>query len=269
MPPTTRTKQKQFKRVVKTWDEFWAEFWRVRLVGGDEAAHLKSEQVVEYCWEVLGMKKGQRVLDLACGAGFQAVLLSERGADVTGIDITPVLVEHARNLAKQHDVSAKFEVGDMRKLRVKEPYDHVVVLGMSFGFGSDEENARTIKNIYDALKPGGKLLLTGQHPYGLSNHLGPEWLECDEGLLLHRAEFDEETCRLGGSWELACPDGTIIVEGENPEQNGVRCYTLPEIRGLLTGAGFTKVQSHGAWYLPPQPLQWFSMELIVTAQKKK
>lgn len=29
--------KKQYKRVVKTWDDFWAEFWRIRLVGSDEA----------------------------------------------------------------------------------------------------------------------------------------------------------------------------------------------------------------------------------------
>ncbi len=262
-------KKQTFKRVEKTWDEFWAEFWRVRLVGGDEASDFKSQQVVEYCWEALGIKRGQRVLDLGCGAGYQARYLAERGAKVHGIDITTVLIKHAQKHFKKHGVSGTFEVGDMRTFTVDKPFDHILVLGMSFGFGTDEENAETIRRIYAALKPGGKLLLTGQHPYGLSNHLGPEWLECDEGLLLHRAEFDEERCRLGGSWELACPDGTIITEGENPEKDGVRCYTVPEIRGLLMNSGFKKVETHGAWYLPPQPLQWFSMELIVTAVKPK
>jgi SAM-dependent methyltransferase len=261
--------KQSFKRVSKTWDEFWAEFWRIRLVGGDDAADFKSQQVVDFCWEVLGMKRGQTVLDLGCGGGYQARYFAESGAKVHGIDITPVLIKHAKRHLKKHSLEATFEVGDMRTFTVAKPFDHVVVLGMSFGFGTDEENAETIRRIYAALKPGGRLLLTGQHPYGLSNHLGPEWLECDEGLLLHRAEFDEETCRLGGSWELACPDGTIITEGENPEKNGVRCYTLPEIRGLLTTSGFKDIEAHGAWYLPTQPMQWFSMELIISATKPK
>ncbi|MCL4304712.1 methyltransferase domain-containing protein [bacterium] len=259
----------EFKRVARTWDEYWAEFWRIRLVGGDDAAEFKSEQVVDFCWKVLGIKKGQKVLDLACGAGFQAVLLAERGANVHGVDITPVLIKHAKKLAKQRGVAATFEVQDMRTLTVHEKFDHVVVLGMSFGFGTDEENVQSLHRMFDALESGGKLLLTGQHPYSLTNHLGPEWLECDEGILLHRADFDPERCRLGGSWELACPDGTIIMEGENPEQDGIRCYTMPEIKSLLEMVGFEDVQAYGAWYTPPQPLQWFSMEMIVTAYKPK
>jgi len=261
--------KKNFRRVVKTWDEFWAEFWRIRLVGGDEASDLKSQQVVEFCWKVLGIRRGQRVLDLGCGAGFQARYLAERGAVLHGIDITPVLVKHAQKHFKKHGLNGTFEVGDMRTFTVEKPFDHIVVLGMSFGFGTDEENAETIRRIYAALKPGGKLLLTGQHPYALSNHLGPEWLECDEGLLVHRADFDPETCRLGGSWELATADGEIIMEGQNPEQDGVRCYTVPEIRGLLESSGFETIETYGAWYHPPQPLHWFSMEMITTARKPK
>lgn len=261
--------KKQYKRVVKTWDDFWAEFWRIRLVGSDEASDLKSQQVVEFCWKVLGIKRGQRVLDLGCGGGYQARYLAERGAKVHGIDITPVLIRHAAKHMKKHDQPGTFEVGDMRTFSVTEPFDHVVVLGMSFGFGTDVENAETLRRIYAALKPGGKLLLTGQHPYALSNHLGPEWLECDEGLLLHRAEFDPETSRLGGSWELATPEGEIIMEGENPEKDGVRCYTVPELNTLLTTTGFKEIESYGAWYLPPQPMHWFSMELIMSARKPK
>lgn len=261
--------RKQFKRVEKTWDEFWAEFWRIRLVGNDDAADFKSQQVVEFCWKVLGIRKGHRVLDLACGAGYQARYFAEKGAIVHGIDITPVLVRHAEKSFEARGLQGTFEVADMRTFKVNQLFDHVVVLGMSFGFGSDSENIQTLKHIFSALKPGGKVMLTGQHPYGLSNHLGPEWLECDEGILVHRAEFDEETCRLGGSWELACPDGTIIAEGDNPEQKGVRCYTVPEIRRILQESGFTNVETYGAWYLPPQPIQWFSMELIASAIKPK
>ena len=101
-------KKQTFKRVEKTWDEFWAEFWRVRLVGGDEASDFKSQQVVEYCWEALGIKRGQRVFDIEYGAGYQARYLAERGAYVLGIDITPLLIKHSQNHFKKHGLTATF-----------------------------------------------------------------------------------------------------------------------------------------------------------------
>ncbi|MBU0509650.1 class I SAM-dependent methyltransferase [bacterium] len=260
-------RKKKFRRIEKTWDEFWAEFWRIRLIREDEATAWKDQQVVEFCCDVLGIRPGMTVLDLGCGAGFQARLFAERGIRVHGIDISPPLIRHARRLATRHRLPATFAVGDMRDFAVETPFDRVLVLGMSFGFGTDKENETALTNIFRATKPGGRIMLTGQHPYSVSNHTGPEWVETDEGHLVHRGEFDSITCRLGGWWELVCPDGTIVTEGENPESDGIRCYSPPEMTKLLADAGFAKAEYYGSWLLPPSEMQWFSSEMISVATK--
>ena len=258
---------KKFRRVEKTWDEFWAEYWRIRLVREDETIAWKNQQVVEFCTHVLGLRRGMRILDLGCGAGFQAMLFAEQGIEVHGIDISPPLIRYAKAEAKKRGLKATFSVGDMRDFRVEKPYDCVLVLGMSFGFGTDEENEAALKCVFNAVKPGGKTLLTGQHPYSASTHTGPEWVETDEGYLVHHGTFDPLTCRLGGLWELVRPDGTIVTEGENPESDGIRCYSAPELRHLLTNGGFKNPQFFGSWLLPPGELQWFSIEMITVADK--
>jgi len=262
-------KPKKFRVVEKTWDEFWAEFWRIRLIRGDEATSWKDQQVVEFCREILDLRPGMTVLDLGCGAGFQARLLAEHGIKVHGMDISPPLIRYARRMAKQHRVPATFSVGDMRTFEVEISFDRVVILGMSFGFGADAENRTTLDRVFRAVKPGGKILLTGQHPYAASNHTGPEWLETEEGYLVHRGEFNPITCRLGGWWELVCPDGTNIIEGDNPEADGIRCYTPPELKGMLESAGFVKTEFYGSWLLPPGEMQWFSSEMITVAEKPR
>jgi len=259
--------RKTFKRVEKTWNEFWAEFWRIRLVKDDETVTWKNQQVVEFTTEMLGIKKGMRVLDLGCGAGFQANLLAEQGIQVHGIDLSPPLVKYANADAKKRKLPSTFAVGDMRDFSADEPYDRILILGMSFGFGTDEENVQTLKNIHAALKPGGKILITGEHPYSASSQAGPEWIETDEGFLVHRGEFDPISSRLGGMWELVTPDGTIITEGENPESDGIRCYSVPEMTQLLTDNGFVNPRFYGSWLMPPSELQWFSMEMITLADK--
>jgi len=257
----------KFRRIEKDWDSFWAEYWRIRLVSEDEAIEWKNQQVVEFCLSVLELRPGMRVLDLGCGAGYQALLLAERGVHVHGIDISPPLARHAVREAKKRGLPATFSVGDMRDFAVKELYDRVVILGMSFGFGTDEENVAALENVFRATKPGGKVLLTGQHPYSASSQTGPEWVETNEGFLVHRGQFDPITCRLGGDWELVRPDGTIVTEGENPESDGIRCYTVPEMAHMLTDAGFTNHRFYGSWMLPPAELQWFSMEMITVADR--
>jgi hypothetical protein len=70
-------------------------------------------------------------------------------------------------------------------------------------------------------------------------------------------------------WELVRPDGTVVTEGENPESDGVRCYSAPELRRLLTERGFTNPHFFGSWLLPAGALQWFSMEMITIADKPR
>lgn len=260
---------RSFKRVEQSWEKFWAEFWRIRLVKDDESVVWKNQQVVDFCWEVLELRKGMSLLDLGCGAGYQAQLFAERGVQVHGVDISAKLVAHASRNAAERGLPAIFEVADMRTFSVAKPFDRVVVLGMSFGFGSDGENRSTLDNIFRATKKSGRILLTGQHPYSASTHTGPEWLETSEGVLVHRGEFDPIMSRLGGSWELVRPDGTIVTEGENPESDGIRCYSVPEMRDLVEEAGFVKPRFYGSWFLPPPELQWFSMEMITVADKPK
>lgn len=56
-----------------------------------------------------------RALDLACGQGVTAVWLARRGLDVRGVDISPVAVRHARDLAERAGVAdhCRFDVADL------------------------------------------------------------------------------------------------------------------------------------------------------------
>ena len=53
-----------------------------------------------------------RLLDAATGTGAVAILAAKRGADVVGMDLSPVLIETAKERAAEEGVSVQFEVGD-------------------------------------------------------------------------------------------------------------------------------------------------------------
>ncbi len=63
--------------------------------------------------DALGPLEGQRVLDFACGAGVTAAFLAQRGALVTGIDISPASIERARELAERIGLSIDFLAGEL------------------------------------------------------------------------------------------------------------------------------------------------------------
>src|SRR5688572_13903775 len=60
-----------------------------------------------------GIQPGQRVLDVGCGTGVVAITAARLGAQVTGVDLTPVLLETARENATLAGVSIEFHEGDV------------------------------------------------------------------------------------------------------------------------------------------------------------
>ena len=76
--------------------------------------------------ERLDPQPGEKVLDAATGTGAVAFLLAERGADVVGMDLAPVLIDTARELAVDRDLSVEFEVGDAEEMKYEDASFDVV-----------------------------------------------------------------------------------------------------------------------------------------------
>ncbi|HEU4908068.1 MAG TPA: class I SAM-dependent methyltransferase, partial [Propionibacteriaceae bacterium] len=76
--------------------------------------HLEavSDAQAETIWRLLDLEPGMQVLDLACGHGRIANRLAERGARVTGLDATPLFLEHARRDAAERGVTVDYVSGD-------------------------------------------------------------------------------------------------------------------------------------------------------------
>jgi len=100
-----------------------------------------------------------RVVDLGCGAGNYSVWLAQQGFDVTGIDISPRAIEHARILARHKDASCRFIVSDL--------LDELTDYHGSFDLALDWEVLHHIfpkhreqytQNVYHLLRPGGRYL---------------------------------------------------------------------------------------------------------------
>jgi len=68
---------------------------------------------------------GVRILDAGCGTGTLAIDLAKRGAEVVAIDLSPTLVDHARERADAEGVEIDFRAGDMLDPALGE-FDHMV-----------------------------------------------------------------------------------------------------------------------------------------------
>ncbi|MEP7028697.1 MAG: class I SAM-dependent methyltransferase [Candidatus Eisenbacteria bacterium] len=103
---------------------------------------------------------GREVLDAGCGSGFFVEHFLERGATVTGVDLTDVAVERLGGRFPQ----ARFQVGDLSTWRPDRPYDLVSCFDVLFHIVDDDAWDAAMTNLADAVKPGGWLVFTEHFP---------------------------------------------------------------------------------------------------------
>jgi SAM-dependent methyltransferase len=112
--------------------------------------------------KAMAARPGERVLDLACGTGGVAELLAETGADVVGIDLSPVLVDIARERAAERGLSIDYRVGDCERLDLEDASFDAV--GSSVGIMFSPDHEATASELARITKPGGRLALANWVP---------------------------------------------------------------------------------------------------------
>jgi SAM-dependent methyltransferase len=114
-----------------------------------------------------------RALDLACGAGRNAVWLAERGWTVTGADFSDVALANARALATERGVDVEWVQADLRDWEPPpREFELVAILYLQL---PAEELQPVLARAADAVAPGGTLLVVGHDLQNLNGgHGGPK-----------------------------------------------------------------------------------------------
>lgn len=133
----------QFKAMQK---QGWAHFAPLEI-----ATTMPAAQLVKHA----GVHAGQCMLDCACGTGVLAITAARQGAKVSGLDLTPELLERARYNSQTAKVEIDWHEGDVEQL----PFDDATfdVVGSQFGHIFAPRPAVAIAEMLRVLKPGGTI----------------------------------------------------------------------------------------------------------------
>ena len=143
------------------------ERWNRRWAG--ERAHASSAPSEFLVAETEALPPG-RALDVACGAGRNAVWLARRGWRVTGVDFSDVALRAARELAASAGVEVEWiEADAVTWIPPRRAYDLVTVMYLQL---PAPERRAALGHAADAVGPGGTLLVVGHDLLNLTEGWG-------------------------------------------------------------------------------------------------
>jgi SAM-dependent methyltransferase len=121
--------------------------------------------VAENLAEAANVRAGDRVLDVACGAGNGAIAAARRSWEpAVGLDYVPALLERARERAEAERLDAEFVEGDAQELPFDDASFDVVLSIYGAMFAPDQQ--RTAAELVRVCRPGGTIAMANWTPDG-------------------------------------------------------------------------------------------------------
>lgn len=138
--------------------QFWNErFDKEEFIFGKNPNEYLVEQTKHY------LKPGNKVLCIADGEGRNGVWLAKQGMQVVGFDVSDIALVKAKRFAQENQVNIDYSLCDSDGFSWgTNTYD--AVIGIFIQFADPAMRARIFQQTYEALRPGGILILQGYTP---------------------------------------------------------------------------------------------------------
>lgn len=215
---------------------FGGDYLRVYRRRSDEAARGEAE----FAARELGLAPGDRVLDLACGAGRHSAPLAAAGCAVVGLDLSrPLLVEARARLG----TTVPLVRADMRGLPFAPVFAAVVSFFTSFGYFTEEgEDRRVLSEMARVVTAGGGLFLDLPDRETTIAGLVPESAREEDGRRIEeRRWITADGRRVEKEIRILPGNG----DAEERYHESVRLYSPEEISAALAATGWTIERTHG------------------------
>lgn len=209
---------------------------------GSKEWRRRAQREVAFLTETLCLPKGARVLDIPCGTGRHAILLTRKGYNVTGIDINSDCLKIAKQSNAHKNV--RYVRGNLSNLyQYRNRFDAVVNLFTSFGyFATDKKNEGVMRQLVTALKPGGQLVISTIDRDYILKHLDPaRWLLAGKYTVIESSRYDPRKKYIE-TWRVFA---TRKSHNASAYYSRLRLYSRSEMVALMRKCVLRKIRVYG------------------------
>ena len=154
------------QRIIEHYDAvspYYQSLWGEHIhhgywIRGDESKETAQIQLIDHLAQLANIKTGSRILDVGCGFGGSSLYLAKRyDAHVTGITISPVQVQMAKDAAAETNLDVSFLLMDAENMHFAQPFD---LLWSVESISHYHDPRNFFASATKLLKPGGYFALT-------------------------------------------------------------------------------------------------------------
>lgn len=200
-----------------------------------------TRREIDLVFDLLPIRRGQKILDLCGGHGRHSFELCSRGyTECTLLDYSPVLTDRAKSRAAECRYPVNVKCGDARNSRLPpDHFDHVLIMGNSLGYMlSADADAKILSEAYRVIRPGGWLLVDVVDGTTIKKTFNPlSWHETDNDLVVCRQR--ELQGDILAARELVIHKKTGQVRDKTYALN---LYDAKSLSQLFRQSGFNRVQ---------------------------
>jgi len=205
-----------------------------------------NEQAMNLTLDLLALAKSDRVLDVACGPGLMTCAFAPLAGWVTGIDLTPAMIEQARRRAiEQNLTNVSWDIGDGSALPFADGSFSVVF--SRYAFHHLQDPARVLTEMARVCAPGGRVVVADV--YAISEAQGAAFDQVEtwrDPSHVRTLSFDELRAMFRQAGLEAPREATYRLEMEleaqlrasfpNPgDEARIRAAMVADVDGELTG----------------------------------
>ena len=129
---------------------------------GHDAASYRKELIdkgVDWMASRFDISEETRICDFGCGPGLWTIRFAERGASVTGVDLSERSIGYARNVATEKSLSIRYVLQDYFEFSTDDRYDLITMIHGDFSVLSPDQRKALLRIFRTQLSEGGKLLI--------------------------------------------------------------------------------------------------------------